>query len=379
MHDKLRIIQVTPYFGDLQYGGTERFVMGLSEELTKRGHHVDVFTTKNSKKIPYKEYYLNLTVHRFYSPWDVFGVNPACIMIHKLLKSRNIDVIHIHSHIYFTSVQAALVKLLKGVPVLLHIHGGVGRPPYKTSFTRDFAKIFFDYTLGKFVLSQADLIASVSAKDIHNLTKVHGVLKPKIILINNAIDMRKFPEVEPKVRDEFVISYIGDLETWKGAIFYAKVVKHLLKKYTHICFWFIGNGSLYNRLVNYFKNEARVTFYGKVHHNIIPQLLSETNILVQPSYWEGSPTSVIEALSMGIPVIAADVGDIPRLLKYGKAGMLFKSGNKKDLIEKLEFGINCYDDLIKKAKTYRESVRKSHDLANVVSRILRIYHSLAKQ
>lgn len=379
MHDKLRIIQVTPYFGNLQYGGTERFVMGLSEQIVKRGHHVDVFTTKNSKKVPYQEYYLNLTVHRFYSPWDVFGVNPACIMIHKLLKNKDIDVIHIHSHIYFTSIQAAFTKLIKGIPILLHIHGGVGRPPYKTSFTRDFTKMFFDYTLGKFVLSQADLIVSVSEKDIHNLSKIHGISKSKLILINNAIDMNKFPKVNPKLGDQFIISYIGDLEAWKGIIFYAKVVKSLLKKYKHTHFWFIGDGLLYNKLVNYFKNETRVKFFGKVHHNVIPKLLAETNVLVQPSYWEGSPTSIIEALSMGIPVVAANVGDIPRLLRFGKAGTLFMTGNEKDLIEKLDLAINSYDDLIKKVKAYRDCIRNSHDLTKIATKILKIYYSLVKR
>jgi len=52
----LRIVQVTPFFGYRQYGGTERFVMNLSEELADRGHHIDVFSTKHSTEIPYQEY-----------------------------------------------------------------------------------------------------------------------------------------------------------------------------------------------------------------------------------------------------------------------------------------------------------------------------------
>ncbi|MCK4973518.1 MAG: glycosyltransferase, partial [Candidatus Heimdallarchaeota archaeon] len=123
--DSLRIVQVTPFFGSKSYGGTERYVNYLSKELASRGHHIDVFTTKKSTKVPYQSYYDNMTVHRFFSPMDIFGINPACIMLHQLMKIKNIDVFHVHSYIYFTTIQAAITKLFRRMPLLLHIHGGV--------------------------------------------------------------------------------------------------------------------------------------------------------------------------------------------------------------------------------------------------------------
>jgi len=181
--ESLRIVQVTPFFGSKSYGGTERYVSHLSKELAKRGHHIDVFTTKKSSKIPYQSYYMNMTIHRFFSPWDVFGINPACMMLHKLLKVQDVDVFHVHSFIYFTTIQAAIAKLFRRIPMLLHIHGGVGSPPYRTGFIKEFAKKFYDITLGRFVLSQADIIALVSTYDADLLYNTIHRRKEKIMIV----------------------------------------------------------------------------------------------------------------------------------------------------------------------------------------------------
>lgn len=373
----LRIVQVTPFFGYRQYGGTERFVMNLSEELADRGHHIDVFSTKHSTEIPYQEYYKNLTIHRFYSPVNVFGINPACIMLHKLLKVKEIDVFHVHSYIYFTSIQVALAKLFKRIPILLHIHGGVGRPPYKTSMLRHFAKLFYDQTFGSFVLHQSDIIASVSSYDAEILKNSAPKKRDSIFIINNAINVENFPEVTPSVQGDFVVSYIGDLEPWKGVVYYARVIKEVLKKNYKVVFWFIGNGSLSSSLQDFFEGQQRVRFFGTVDHKTIPSLLSKTNLLVHPSYWEGSPTTIIEAMSMGIPIIGSKVGDIPRLLKYGKAGTLFVAGNEIQLREKIEEAITNYDEILSTAQKYRKGFREDFSLKVVTDKIEKFYYKLS--
>ncbi len=374
--DPLKIVQVTPFFGSRSYGGTERYVSNLSTELANRGHHIDVFTTKNSTKVPYQSYYKNMTVHRFYSPWNVFGINPACFMFHKMLQLKDIDVFHVHSYIYFTTIQAALTKLLKRTPLLLHIHGGVGRPPYKTGFLKEFAKLFYDYTLGKFVLSQADIIASVSLQDSKLLEKtIHSNLN-RIIIVNNAINPEDFPEISPVLQKEIVISYVGDLEPWKGIPYYSKVINRVLKQTENISFWFVGDGSLYSALKDKFEKEKRVKLFGAVDYNEIPKILEKTHILVQPSFWEGSPTTIIEAMAMGIPVVASNIGDIPRLLNSGGDGILFEAGDEDQLEEIILNAAKNYDELVDTARKARSKIRKDFAFRNVTNQIEDLYYKL---
>lgn len=374
--DPLKIVQVTPFFGSRSYGGTERYVSNLSTELANRGHQIDVFTTKNSTKVPYQSYYKNMTVHRFYSPWNVFGINPACFMFHKMLQLKDIDVFHVHSYIYFTTIQAALTKLLKRTPLLLHIHGGVGRPPYKTGFLKEFAKLFYDYTLGKFVLSQADIIASVSLQDSKLLEKTIHYNLNRIIIINNAINPEDFPEISPVLQKEIVISYIGDLEPWKGIPYYSKVINRVLKQTKNISFWFVGNGSLYSALKDKFEGEKRVKLFGAVDHKEIPTILEKTHILIQPSFWEGSPTTIIEAMAMGIPVVASNIGDIPRLLNSGEDGVMFEAGNENHLEEIILNAAINYDELVDTARKARSKIRKDFAFKNVTNQIEDLYYKL---
>ena len=375
--EKLKIVQVTPFFGSKSYGGTERYVSHLSKELANRGHNIDVFTTKKSTKIPYQTYYENMTIHRFYSPWDVFGINPACIMLHKLLQLKDVDVFHVHSFIYFTTIQAAIAKLFKQTPLLLHIHGGVGSPPYKTGFLKEFAKKFYDYTLGRFVLSQADVIASVSDYDKKLLEKSLHRNPERLIIINNAIDLDIFPEVDPPEGKEFKIAYIGDLEPWKGISYYVNTIQRLLKQKKNLSFWFIGYGSLFPLLKKKFSNEKRVKLYGAVDHSKIPSLLKKINALILPSFWEGSPTTIIEAMAMGIPVIASDIGDIPRLLNNGKEGMLFEAGNIQSVEEAIINVIDNYTYYVKKAKTARKRIRKEYSFDYITDQTEQLYYKMS--
>ena len=373
----LKIVQVTPFFGSKSYGGTERYVSHLSAELVKRGHSLDIFTTKKSTDIPYQTYYENMTVHRFYSPWNVFGINPACFMLHKMLQLHDVDVFHVHSYIYFTTIQAAITKLIRRIPMLLHVHGGVGRPPYKTGFLKEFAKLFFDYSLGRFVISQADIIASVSEYDASLLRETVHSNPERITIINNAIDPLVFKEVEPNNTKNIVITFVGDLEPWKGIPYYARVVRRVLKNTKNVIFWFVGYGSLYDSLKTKFENEDRVKIFGAIEHSQVPKILSESNILIQPSFWEGSPTTIIEAMAVGIPVIGAEIGDIPRLLEGGKSGLLFKAGDEKQLELLIYEAIENYSVLVKNAQRVRPKIRKEFSFETIVDNIEHIYYKLA--
>ena len=375
--DSLRIVQVTPFFGSKSYGGTERYVSHLSKELARRGHHIDVFTTKKSTKIPYQTYYENMTVHRFYSPWDVFGINPACIMLHKLLQLKEVDVFHVHSFIYFTTIQAAVAKLFKQKPMLLHIHGGVGSPPYKTGFVKEFAKKFYDHTLGRFVLSQADVIASVSSYDKDLLEQSIHKNPGRLTIINNAINPDIFPEVVPTIDKEYKIAYVGDLEPWKGISYYINAIQRLLKETENISFWFIGYGSLFPLLQKKFEKEKRVKLFGAVDHSKIPSLLEKVHALILPSFWEGSPTTIIEAMAMGIPVIASNIGDIPRLLRSGKDGMLFEAGNVHSLEDAILNVFDNYSSYVKKAQTARKRIRREYSFNHVTNQIEKLYYRMA--
>ena len=71
-------------------------------------------------------------------------------------------------------------------------------------------------------------------------------------------------------------------------------------------------------------------------------LIREALVTVYPSQWyENCPFSVMESQMYGTPVIGADIGGIPELIRVGKTGLLFESGNAADLKNKIE---NLWND-----------------------------------
>ncbi|MFW9990522.1 MAG: glycosyltransferase, partial [Candidatus Odinarchaeota archaeon] len=152
----MRIVHIIPFYGE-QHGGSERYVHNLVKHQIKK-HDVHIFSTtrlfENRGCIEQEGY----TLHRFYSPAVVWNINPICFILHRLA-GFEADIIHIHSYLYFSSIQAIFSKRLNQVPMLLHLHGGVGIPPYQTSLIKKSAKIFYDRFIGSYILKNADMIA----------------------------------------------------------------------------------------------------------------------------------------------------------------------------------------------------------------------------
>lgn len=105
--------------------------------------------------------------------------------------------------------------------------------------------------------------------------------------------------------------------------------------------YLIGDGPLedeYKKLINGLEINEKVTFFGTIPHDKVPQYISELDVLVLPS--KSIPKNkeqfghvLIEAMACGIPVIGSSSGEIPNVI--GEAGLIFKEGDPKELSEKL--------------------------------------------
>jgi glycosyltransferase involved in cell wall biosynthesis len=138
------------------------------------------------------------------------------------------------------------------------------------------------------------------------------------------------------------------------------------KKLSNIPFVFAGKGELENE-VNSADNIKNVGFKtGDELRNIIEKAL----FTVLPAEWsENCPFSVMESQSLMTPVLGAKIGGIPELINDGKTGILFESGNLKELTEKIEYlynnkelcrqmSENCRDIKYDTIKEYSEKLIK---------------------
>jgi len=322
----LKIAHVCPFVGE-QMGGSERYVYNLSKEQSKE-HDVHIFTTTRHLDRVGTNEDGGISIHRFYAPKVVWNMNPLTLMLRPLVNSES-DVYHIHSYLYFSSNQAVIARLLKKRKALLQIHGGVGIPPYDLGWFKLAAKHFYDCSLGKFTIENSDIIASVSKSDLWAIATRYKIHENRLRYVPNMVDTKLFtPELKDPLERRLLL-YLGDLEPWKGVGSLIKWIRAMNHSFSEeVTIRFVGQGSYMQYLLNLreklrkSRNGISIEVMGPRNHIDVPSILRSSSALILPSYWEGMPTVVLEAMASGVPVISTKVGDIPQLIRDKETGLL---------------------------------------------------------
>ncbi len=378
----LSVLQITPTFGESP-GGTERYCYFLSKHLAQMGCKVFVAACSEScKRIRCEELVesnFKISVYRFPTLLTLFDQNPFSFLVPhliKLIKRHQINIIHAHSYIYFSSLQASLIKSILKIPFVLHIHGGIELP--LSTFVQRVSKRVYDYTLARLTIKQADAIFCVSNYDARILGKKFGLRKEKLFVVPNAVDIKKFKFTLPNnVRKR--ILYVGDLEYWKGVHILIQSFKKVSEKIagSDVELVVAGGGSQLTALMRIVsKHKLPVRFLGVVPHHRIPVLMQNCNLFVLPSLSEGFPTTVLEAMASGLPVIVTSVGGIPEIVRHMKTGILVKPNDVDELAEAMIMLINDKAKSRELAINARSLVEEKYTWEKTAKYVLELYQRI---
>lgn len=146
------------------------------------------------------------------------------------------------------------------------------------------------------------------------------MLVPKTIVMHNFVESALERGVEKK---DYVL-YFGRYSQEKGI----KTLIQACKQLPDIPFIFAGEGPLEKEI----DKVTNIKNVGFLSGNTLKQVIKEARFSICPSEcYDNCPFSVMESLSLGTPVIGADIGGIPELVSNGITGRLFKSGSVEDL------------------------------------------------
>jgi glycosyltransferase involved in cell wall biosynthesis len=139
---------------------------------------------------------------------------------------------------------------------------------------------------------------------------------------------------------EFEILFLSRIEREKGIYESIEAFKIIHKKYPFTRLRICGDGSDTAGMLDYIRMNRLTHIYyeGFVKGIRKAEILSKAHLFLFPSYAEGLPNALLEAVAFGIPVITSDVGGIPDIFKNGTMGFMTKSTEPlvlADLIEKL--------------------------------------------
>ena len=172
------------------------------------------------------------------------------------------------------------------------------------------------------------------------------------------LDFNRF-KLETKYNDrELVIGYIGRFSEEKGVLNFAESIPKILKEKPSLNILIMGDGDLKSDIemyihINGLENNVKLT--GWICHENLPKYLNYLKLLIIPSYTEGLPNIMLEAMACGTPVLATKVGAIPDIIKDTKTGFLLEN-NSPECIAKNSIRALEHPDLEKIAENARSLV-----------------------
>ena len=175
----------------------------------------------------------------------------------------------------------------------------------------------------------ADKIVVYSSKLVEEWGLVQ--YRHKILVApNHYLDFDMFKTITQLTRRANLVGYIGRLSEEKGIINFVDSIPIILKNEDKINFLIGGDGILKNdveKKLNTQNLSKNVKLEGWISHDDLPLYFNKLKLLVIPSYTEGLPNVMIEAMACGTPVLAAPVGAIPDFIKDGETGFIMENNS----------------------------------------------------
>lgn len=235
-----------------------------------------------------------------------------------IIKIFNPDIIHTHQYHSHILTRTCLLFLDRRIPTIANQHGTI-----KLKSSKNLRWLLFK----ALDLKDIDYSANVSLTSLNSYIN-EGIFKPyKSIVIYNSVDVDYFkPSINLrnqqrsaiKIGDKFLIGYIGRLSPEKNLGNLIKAVKILKEKYDFNDFqvFIIGDGSEKKNLellVSDFGLKSCVNFYGETDN--VKNYLAAFDLFVLSSDTEGFPMIILEAMSMGCPIVSTNCGGISEIFK----------------------------------------------------------------
>lgn len=308
----MRIAQIAPIAERVppkKYGGTERVIDALTEELVKRGHDVTLFASGDSKTsaklisvVPQSLREAKVADPYGLNEWTLLNIGYAYKMQEKF------DIIHDH-----TAPTSILSAGLAHTPTVLTMH----RP-----FTEN-NKVMYQ------TLDNVNLVAisNAQAKMGKNLN-IQG-------MVYNGLEMNHYPFVEKP--DKYLL-YIGRLDLEKGVHIAIEVAQR-----TNMPLIIAGKldsvwKEFYMEFVEPALEDKRIQWVGEVNEQERNELMSHAYATLHPVTWpEPFGLTMIETMACGSPLVALRQGSIPEVVQHGKTGFVVDTADEMvEAVKKLD-------------------------------------------
>jgi len=283
-----------------------------------------------------------------------YSFGSVAFRLYKLIRDLKIQVLI--CSLYHPTILGRIVGKLADIPIILNWEhserfGGVLR-----------------VLLKKFTIPFSDMIICDSGKVGIELKKCLNPPDSKIKVIPiGGINLDDYHYVMRNTNKDIKVGSVGRLYRIKGYHYLLEAAKIILEKVDNVHFYITGFGPEHNnlqQLITELKISNNFNLMG--FQSDIPKILSEWDIYVQPSIYEGMCITVVEAIASGLPVVASNVGGIPESVIDGYNGFLIQPSDPKVLAIKILDLINDPHLRISMGERGRKIASKKYPLDKMV-------------
>jgi len=258
-------------------------------------------------------------------------------IIKKLLSDRSIKIVHIHGASKGSFVRKYLVflivKFLFRKKVIYHLHGGRFHLFYENSGS------VIRYLI-KHLAESVNIFVCLSTYWQNYLITQFNI--KNIVILNNPVAVPEKLAWNRFERNEKILNilFLGRVGDRKGVFDLIEVINRHKELWEGKIKLKIGGDGDVDRLLKFIETENLsniIEYTGWVDGQKKHELLSECDVLVLPSYNEGLPISILEAMSYGKAIVSTKVGGIPEVVKHQENGFLITPGDREGLAEAIKW------------------------------------------
>ncbi len=284
----------------------------------------------------------------------------------EIIRRQAISIVH--THLFNATFLGSLAGYLMGAPVVATVHG-MYISPEEMALAR---------------LTSSHIITVCTAA--YTMGLAMGMPEDQISLIPNGVDTQRFrPDIDGRAfrqqlgipQDVPLVGMVSRLAKEKGPDLFLQAVTVLATAKPDAHFVYVGEGPMrqdIEREVRALGLDERVHMCGLVADTsaIYPGL----DVVCLPSRIEGQPLSLLEAMAAARPLVAANVGGIPELVKVGETGWLVARGDVNALAERVLWLLDNPAEARQMGQEARKRVCESFDAAVQTSAINSLFRRL---
>ena len=346
-NDQIRILFALPF---VITGGADTILLQVAQHLSENGFDIAVMTTIKIDADKFGDNtpkYQNITQEVYHLYNFLESEKQWRDYIYYYLESRQVDILFIVGSAYFYNLLPDIKRDFPNLKIVDQLFNEYGHIENNRKHSN---------------LIDLNIVANQVIENI--LIHKYQELREKISVIVHGVDTQD--EFNPINIDEkliqtvipqnkFIISYMGRFSEEKCPLKFVEVVEKL-RNHEHLFFLMIGNGPEYESVQIKIANlglEDKIYIPGFVEDN--KPFLKATDVLIIPSRIEGIPIILMESLSLGVPVIASQIGGIPDIITNEVNGFVCNSDHTDDFVKRIlqiYLDQNLYQQLKFNARNY---------------------------